>query len=437
MLDYDFRLAWHSMRRNPVLTVLMIAAIGVGVGTFMTALNVYYVSSKNPIAHKNDQLYHVQLDSFRMGSDWQEGREPPDQISYIDAMNLLRDDRGLRQSASFKTGFGIATQDYEGLPIRAVGRATTPDFFEMFDVPFLAGGTWQQSEPDVAPQLVILSRAMSERLFGTSESVGESVLLDEDDYTVVGVIEDWSPSPKFYDLTNGSWLEGEDVFVPFALTPQKEYETWGNTRCSGDGDVDSFEGFLQSSCAWITYWVEIGGTGDRSDFESYLTGYSEAQRTAGRYEAPVNYRFRNVQEWLVAERVASDSSKVLLWLSALFLMVCLLNSVGLVLAKFTARAPQLALRRAVGATRGALVRQSLVEIILIGVVGGLLGMVLAMLGLQGMLALTEASNSTRYEMDWVMMATAIVVSVIATTIAALYPALRISALAPARYLKTQ
>ncbi len=118
-------------------------------------------------------------------------------------------------------------------------------------------------------------------------------------------------------------------------------------------------------------------------------------------------------------------------------MVCLLNSIGLVLAKFTARAPQLALRRAVGATRGALVRQSLVEIIVIGVLGGFLGMSLAILGLQGMLALTEASNSTHYEMDWLMMATAIVVSVIATTIAAIYPALRISALAPARYLKTQ
>ncbi len=241
MLNYDLRLAWHSMRRNPVLTALMIAAIGVGVGAFMAALNVYYVSSNNPMADKNDQLYHVQLDSFRMGPDWQQGREPPDQINYTDAMNLLRDDRGLRQSASFKTGFGITTDDYEGLPIRAVGRATTPDFFEMFDVPFLAGGPWQQSEPDMAPQAVVLTGAISERLFGTIESVGRSLLLDEDYYTVVGVIEDWSPSPKFYDLTNGSWLEGEDLFVPFALTPQKEYDTWGNTRCSGAGDLDSFE----------------------------------------------------------------------------------------------------------------------------------------------------------------------------------------------------
>ncbi|MGB0513891.1 MAG: ABC transporter permease, partial [Wenzhouxiangellaceae bacterium] len=285
MLNYDVRLAWHSMRRNPVLTGLMVAAIGVGVGTFMTALNVYYVSSKNPMAHKNDQLYHVQLDSFNVGPNWQENREPPDQISYTDAMNLLRDDRGVRQSASFKTGFGISTDDYEGLPVRAVGRATTPDFFEMFDVPFLAGGTWQQSDPDVAPQVVVLTRSMSERMLGTSDSIGQSVMLDEDYYTVVGVIDDWSPSPKFYDLTNGSWLESEDVFVPFALTAQKEYDTWGNTRCNGDGDVDSFAGFLQSSCVWISYWVELAGAGDRSEYESYLAAYSETQRAAGRFEA--------------------------------------------------------------------------------------------------------------------------------------------------------
>ncbi|MEM1080733.1 MAG: ABC transporter permease [Pseudomonadota bacterium] len=437
MVRYDFRLAWHSMRRNPVLTLLMIAAIGVGVGAFMTALNVYHVSSKNPIAHKNDQLYHVQLDSFRVGPNWQEGREPPDQISYTDAMNLLRDGSGLRQSASFKTGFGIATDDYTGLPIRALGRATSPDFFEMFEVPFVYGGTWEQAAHDTAPQAVVLSRAMSERLFGEGDSVGESVLLDDEYYSVVGVIDDWSPSPKFYDLTNGSWLEAEDVFVPFALVPQHEYDTWGNTRCNGDGDVDTYAEFLQSSCVWISYWVELASGNERDDFVSYLNAYVEDQRTSGRFEAPNNFRFRTVEEWLIEEQVATDATKVLLWLSAMFLTVCLLNSIGLVLAKFTSRAPQLALRRAVGASRAALVRQSLVEIVVIGALGGVLGMALAMLGLQGMRILTEASNTSRYEMDWFMMSTAIVVSVLATVAAGLYPALRISSLAPARYLKTQ
>ncbi|MEN1729713.1 MAG: ABC transporter permease, partial [Pseudomonadota bacterium] len=396
MFNYDLRLAWHSMRRNPILTVLMVAAIGVGVGAFMTALNVYHVSSKNPIAHKNDQLYHVQLDSYGVGPNWEENREPPDQISHTDAMNLLRDGRGLRQSASFKTGFGLSTDDYTGLPMRAVARATTPDFFEMFEVPFLTGGAWQQTEYDSAPQAVVLSRATSERLFGTTESVGESILLDDDYYEVVGVIADWNPSPKYYDLTNGPWLDSESLYVPFALTREKEYDTWGNTRCDGDGDVDSFADFLASSCLWITYWAELAGPGDRAEGDSDLSGFSDSQREAGRFEAPTNYRFRTVEEWLIQQEVATDATKVLLWLSAMFLTVCLLNSIGLVLAKFTARAPQLALRRAVGASRGVMVRQSLVEIIVIGVFGGVLGMLLAMLGLQGMRILTDASNTTRY-----------------------------------------
>ena len=437
MMEYDFRLAWHSMRRNPVLTALMIAAIGVGVGAFMTALNVYHMSSKNPIAYKNDQLYHVQLDSFRIGPNWEENREPPEQINHTDATNLLRDGRGLRQAASFKTGFYVRTETEGVAPVRAIARATSPDFFDMFDVPFLYGGVWQQTEPDVAPQVVVLSRALSEQLFGSPDSVGRTVQLEDDFYNVVGVIDTWDPSPKFYDLTNGSWLSSEELFVPFALAPEKEYGSWGSTRCNGDGGADSYAAFLQSSCVWISYWVELDGPGQRDEFESYLAAYIDAQRAAGRFEAPTNFRFRNVEEWLIEEEVATDASKVLLWLSAMFLIVCLLNSIGLVLAKFMSRAPQLALRRAVGATRSALVRQSLVEILVIGVIGGVLGMLLAMLGLEGMKAVTGASNTTRYEMDWLMMATAIGVAVIATVMAGLYPALRISGLAPARYLKTQ
>ena len=437
MLSYDVRLAWHSMRRNPVLTVLMIAAIGVGVGAFMTALTVYHMSSKNPMAYKNDQLYHVQLDGFSMGPNFVENREPPDQIAYIDTMNLLRDGRGQRQAASFKTGFYVRT-DTEGVaPVRAIARATSPDFFAMFDVPFLYGGVWQQSEPDAASQVVVLSRELSEQLFGEGDTVGRSVQLGDHFYDVVGVIDDWDVSPKFYDLTNGSWQGTEELYVPFALSAEMEYNTWGNTRCGGSGGGDTYEDFINSQCVWISYWVELADGGERASFENYLSSYVDAQRANGRFEAPNNFRFRNVEEWLIQERVASDASKVLLWLSGMFLAVCLLNSIGLVLAKFMSRAPQLALRRAVGATRAALLRQNLVEIAFIGVLGGLLGMVIALLGLEGMKAVTGTNNTTIYEMDWVMMGTSIAVAVFATIIAGLYPALRIGGLAPARYLKTQ
>jgi hypothetical protein len=55
MFAYCIRLAWLGMRRNPVLVALIVAAIGVGVGTFMTTYNLYHVASGNPIPQKSER----------------------------------------------------------------------------------------------------------------------------------------------------------------------------------------------------------------------------------------------------------------------------------------------------------------------------------------------------------------------------------------------
>ena len=64
MLTYHLRLAVKSLRRNPVLAGLMIGAIALGVGVCITTLTVYRLMSGNPIAHRNDVLYAVTLDSW-------------------------------------------------------------------------------------------------------------------------------------------------------------------------------------------------------------------------------------------------------------------------------------------------------------------------------------------------------------------------------------
>ena len=64
MLAYYFRLALKSLRRNPMLTALMIGAIAVGVGVCITTLTVYRLMSGNPVAHRNNVLYSVTLDSW-------------------------------------------------------------------------------------------------------------------------------------------------------------------------------------------------------------------------------------------------------------------------------------------------------------------------------------------------------------------------------------
>ena len=64
MFSYYLKLGWLSIRRNPFLSVLMIAAIAVGIGASMTTITINYVMSSNPIPQKSDHLFYVQLDSW-------------------------------------------------------------------------------------------------------------------------------------------------------------------------------------------------------------------------------------------------------------------------------------------------------------------------------------------------------------------------------------
>ena len=95
MFAYYLKLGWLSIRRNPLLSLLMVAAIAVGIGACMTIVTVNYAMSANPIPHKSDQLYYVQLDSWDSNSPGDDGFEPPDQVTYTDAMALMKGGQGI------------------------------------------------------------------------------------------------------------------------------------------------------------------------------------------------------------------------------------------------------------------------------------------------------------------------------------------------------
>ena len=114
------------------------------------------------------------------------------------------------------------------------------------------------------------------------------------------------------------------------------------------------------------------------------------QKTLGRFERPLNNHL--TASGRVAARSTkscSDDNRVLVGLSFMFLAVCLLNMIGLLLAKFLGAAPLVGLRRALGASKATIFRQHLVEVGVIGLGGGLLGIALAALGLLGVRKLYE------------------------------------------------
>ena len=126
----------------------------------------------------------------------------------------------------------------------------------------------------------------------------------------------------------------------------------------------------------------------------------------------------------------------------LFLGVCVVNVVGLLLAKFLNAAPLTGLRRALGASRKDIVRQHMTEVLVLGFAGGLLGLVLAVGGLAGIRSLytsdwNRGAAERLTEIDPTVVLVTLVLSIVAGAVAGLYPSWRIGRTAPAVYLKTQ
>jgi len=141
-------------------------------------------------------------------------------------------------------------------------------------------------------------------------------------------------------------------------------------------------------------------------------------------------------EWMDINEVVSRDNRVLVRVAFLFLLVCVLNTVGLLLAKFLGKGPEVALRRAMGATKSAVFTQNLVEVCVIGILGGLMGIVLAWSGLRLIEKLYRGYQHLVH-LDGTMLATALITAVVASVLAGLYPVWRVARLAPAGYLKTQ
>lgn len=438
MFKYNIKLALKSMRRNPVMTALMVAAIAVGIGVSMTTLSVYHMMSSNPIPEKSDVLFAVTLDSWNplRPFDDDHPERAPHQLTFHDAERLVALAGGKRQTAMFESSLIIEPLGDDELPFEAGARVTYADFFPMFNVPFLYGSGWDKSADAAAEPVVVLTRKLNERLFGGENSVGKSLVMEGTRFRVVGVTDTWEPTPRFYDPINGGFQEINEMFIPYSLTRVMELKSNGSDWGWKAEDIQSFEQWLNSESVWVQYFVELDSPSQREEYVDHLNAYVGEQKRLGRFERPMNNHIYNVEEWMEYHEVVARDARVLVGLSFLFLLVCVLSTIALTLTKFVGKKAETSLRRALGASRLAIFRQQIVEVGLMGLVGGLIGLLLVTFGLQGIKYLYDSTPGL-VQLDWLMVVTAIGVAVISSMLAGLYPAWRVCNIPPAAQLKTQ
>lgn len=438
MLRYYVKLGALSIRKNPALSALMVAAIAIGIGACMTIVNIDYIMGGNPIPQRSHLLYHVQVDSWDPHRPARPPNEPPDQITYRDGTALHAAGKARRQALSYRTGRVIEPADPELRPFDVLVRTTTADFFPMFDVPFRYGQGWDKSDDDAGARVVVLGQEINERLFGGEDPVGRTLVMNGDAFRVVGVIEEWQPVPKFYDVSTGAFDDVEELFFPFSVAIAEELGNYGNTNCWKPIEDSGWQAFINSECVWMQLWVELHGEQEVEEYHAFLDAYADSQRALGRFQRPNDNRLLDVMEWMQDQEVVDEDVRVLLGLAALFLVVCLLNTIGLLLAKVMRRAGDISLRRALGASRRAIFSQYIVEAGLIGLAGGVLGIGMTWVGLRGIEVLYAQYEFIGHlvRMDWVMILAAVVLAVLSALGAALYPTWRACRIHPASQLKT-
>lgn len=440
MFNYHLGLALASLKRNVALTILMIATIGVGVGATITTLTVFRAMSQDPIPRKSAQLFTPQIDNW--GPDASNPDKPgwiPDQLAYSDAMALIDAHAAKRQTAMYVTQLALIPDNSQLQPFQVDVRAVYSDFFPMFEVPFLYGSPWSRLDDENRAAEIVITRRLNDKLFAGTNSVGRTVNLDNREYRVVGVLNDWQPIPRFYDVTDEKFSKTEDIFLPLTHAIETHMETSGNFNCAANvGSIDSgWEGRLHSECVWLQFWVELPTVPDSVRYRSFLANYAAEQRRTGRFNWPARTELRNVQQWLVYKEVVPDSFRMLLLVSFSFLFVCLLNAMGLLLAKIMGRASDIGIRRALGADRGAILAQYMIESAVIGFAGALLGLVFTAVALLGLRNLLSESIGLLTDLNLTAVATAVVLSVICSLFAGLYPSWRATRIQPAWHLKTQ
>jgi len=433
MLRYYLELALHSLRRSSMLTALMVLAVALGIGACMTTLTVYHVLSGDPIPHKSARLFDIELDAADKAG-WQPGQEPTFQLTRFDAEALLRAGHARRQVMMSGARVPVQPESAAIKPFYAPARLTSADFFPMFEAPFLHGGGWDAAADAAKSRVVVISKSLNDKVFGGVDSVGRDITIRRQAMRVVGVMNDWRPVPHYYDLTLGNYAKAEDVFIPFSTAMDMKIGSSGNRDCWGSSG-GAGPGDLSAPCSWVQYWVELNSAADAPAFKAYLTRYSEDQQRAGRFERPPNVRLRNVTDWLVHREVLPADVGLQVWLAFGFLLVCLVNTVGLLLAKCLRRSTEIGVRRALGASRGAIFAQFVVEAGMLGAAGGVLGLGLAWLGLW-LVRHSPAEYAPLAQMDWPMLALTLVLALVASVLAGVLPAWHAARVAPARYLKT-
>jgi putative ABC transport system permease protein len=344
----DVRHGVRAMSRTPVFTVTAVVVLALGIGANTAIFSVVDAVLLRPLAYR---------DPGRLVTILTDGEGPVSVANYLD----WRD-----QSHAF-TAMGAA--DYwspnltgsDAPPEHIEGLKVTQNVFPMLGVAPILGRLFAEGEDkDGADREVILSYRLWQRRFSSDPNVlGKPIVMDGDAYVVVGVM------PQGFQFAH-FWGSHAEVWAPNAFGERIH-----------DRDSSSLRIFARLK-----------------DGVSLTQARAEIAAITGRLEQQYPATNRNVVVTPFKEKVVGRIETpllVLLGAVAFVLLITCANVAHMLLARAATRRKEVAVRAALGARRGRLIRQFLTESLLLGILGGALGLLLAIVGTKALLAMSPGN----------------------------------------------
>jgi len=385
----DVRYAFRMLARTPGLTLVAVLTLGLGIGANTAIFSVVNAVLLQPLRYPEPNRI-VQLMLSDPG-----GNRPilsiPEFVSFRQQISILQD-----VSAYDFGGPGVNLTSGDR-PEQVKGIRVSADYFRLFGAPVVAGRTFNSEEDRPGGgHFVILSEGLWRHRFGGSPNViGQTLSLCNEPYTVVGVLGSaFDPDPP------------ADLWLPL----------------QADLNRSDYAHFLR-----VAGRLKPGVGLDRANVE-LTVAVADFRRKFPLFNPKVGFTAELMRDSLVSD--VRQALLVLLGAVSFVLLIACANVASLLLIRATARRREIAIRGALGAGPGRIVRQLLTESVLLSIAAGALGLGLGDLGVRGLLALSPGSlprvgeQGAAIAMDGRILAFALGLSVLTGIIFGVIPALQ-------------